>query len=71
MGNFQPTIDYVSVKTNGVDFLEMILRLPAGNDSNLNISVVTDAFKNHAEQAFTVDKAIREKIFCRNEEEFF
>jgi radical SAM-linked protein len=61
----------VQEMTQHPDFLEIILRLPAGNDSNLNISVVTDAFKNHAEQAFTVDKAIREKIFCRNEEEFF
>ncbi|MBQ7323989.1 MAG: YwaF family protein, partial [Clostridia bacterium] len=26
MGNFQPTIDYVSVKTNGVNFLEQILK---------------------------------------------
>lgn len=26
MGNFQPTIDYVSVKTNGVNFFEQILK---------------------------------------------
>ncbi len=53
------------------DCLELLLRLPAGNDSNLNISVVTDEFQKYAEQAFLVAKSIREKIFCRNGEEFF
>ena len=26
MGNFQPTIDYISVKTSGVNFFETILK---------------------------------------------
>ncbi len=50
--------------------LELLLRLPAGNDANLNISVVTDEFNKYAEQAFFVDRCVREKIFCGNGEEF-
>lgn len=46
------------------------LRLPAGNEANLNVSVVTGAFEKYAEQAFCVEKAVREKIFCLNGEEF-
>ena len=53
------------------DALELVLRLPAGNDANLNISVVTDAFKKHAEQPFSIGEAVRTKIFCHNGEEFF
>ncbi len=53
------------------DVLELVLCLPAGNDANLNISVVTDAFKKHAEQPFLIGKAVRTKIFCSNGEDFF
>ncbi len=55
-------------ETEGI--LRIFLRLPAGNEGNLNVSVVTDAFKNYAEQPFLIRKAIREKIFCLNGEEF-
>ncbi len=48
----------------------MSLRLPAGNEANLNVSVVTGAFEKYAEQGFFVEKAVREKIFCLNGEEF-
>ncbi len=48
----------------------MSLRLPAGNEANLNVSVVTGAFEKYAEQAFCVEKAVREKIFCLSGEEF-
>lgn len=51
--------------------LELLLRLPAGNEANLNISVVTDEFKKYAEQAFFVESSMREKIFCLDGEEFF
>lgn len=47
------------------------LRLPAGNEGNLNISIVTNAFQKYAEQPFSIEKAIREKIFCLNGEDFF
>lgn len=53
------------------EFLELVLRLPAGNDANLNINVVTEEFGKYAEQPFLIGKSIREKIFCQDGEEFF
>ncbi len=50
--------------------LRMRIHLPAGNEGNLNISVVLDAFKNYAEQPLSVESAVREKIFCLSGEEF-
>ncbi len=50
--------------------LRMRIHLPAGNEGNLNISVVLDAFEKYAEQPFLVESAVREKIFCLSGEEF-
>ena len=47
-----------------------MLRLPAGNDGNINIGVVIDAFKNYAGKPILINYLCRAKIFCRNYEEF-
>ncbi len=65
-----PVIRVLSM-TQEPEKIVLRLRLPAGNEGNLNISVVTDAFKKYAEQPFLTAKSIREKIFCHNGEVFF
>ncbi len=55
----------------GEGILSIWLDLPAGNEGNLNVSVVTDAFAMYAKQPFSVKRMLREKIFCKNGEEFF
>ncbi len=50
--------------------LVLMLLLPAGNDGNLNVSVVTDAFQNFAGKPISVNAVCRMKIFCRNQKEF-
>jgi len=51
--------------------LSLRLVLPAGNDGNINVSVVTDAFQKYADKPFSVKSVCRMKIFCRNGEIFF
>ncbi len=52
------------------DNLCLSLRLPAGNEGNLNVTVVTDAFQKYAEKPILVTKILRTKIFCQNGEIF-
>lgn len=67
--NIAPMITVLSVEEiEGC--LRIMLQLPAGNEGNLNVSVVTDAFQSFAEQPFVIEKSVREKIFCLNGEEF-
>ncbi len=67
--DIKPQISVESLrKTEGI--LSIDLRLPAGNEANLNVSVVTGAFQNYAEQPFLINSAVRLKIFCLNGEEF-
>jgi hypothetical protein len=51
--------------------LLLTLLLPAGNEGNINVSVVTDAFQKYTDMPFCVEQVLREKIFCLNGEEFF
>lgn len=56
---------------NQPDNLTLTLRLPAGNEGNLNISVVTDAFKNYADKPISLKSVCRTKIFSENYQDFF
>ncbi|MBR4319590.1 MAG: TIGR03936 family radical SAM-associated protein [Oscillospiraceae bacterium] len=56
---------------NQAENLILTLRLPAGNEGNLNISVVTDAFKNYADKPITLKSVCRTKIFSENYQDFF
>lgn len=53
------------------DGVKLTLRLPAGNEGNINVSVVTDAFAKHAEFPVLVRKVLRTKIFCADGKLFF
>ncbi len=67
--NIAPMITVESAEqTDGV--FRIFLRLPAGNEANLNVSIVTAAFRKYAAEPFLIHKALREKIFCLNGEEF-
>lgn len=48
------------------DIFRLTLRLPAGNDGNLNVNVVTGAFAEYAELPIFTEKICRTKIFCTN-----
>ena len=54
----------------GEDRLRLTLRLPAGNEGNINASVVTDALQKFAETPILVREVLRTKIFCLNGELF-
>ena len=56
---------------SGENALRLTLRLPAGNEGNINVSVVTDAFGKSADTPFLVKEVLRTKIFCQNGETFF
>ena len=51
--------------------LHLALRLPAGNEGNLNVSVVTDAFAAFAGTPVLVREVLRTKIFCLDGGLFF
>lgn len=51
--------------------LDLTLRLPAGNEGNINVSVVTDAFAAFAQKPVLVRNVLRTKIFCAGDELFF
>ena len=53
------------------DGLTLTLRLPAGNEGNLNASVVTDAFTAFTEGAVRCARICRTKIFCLDGKVFF
>ncbi len=69
----------INIKNNiiihKIDFqppdLSLILRLPAGNDGNLNIGIVSDAFQNYADKPILVKSVCRTKIFSENYQDFF
>lgn len=67
--DIRPQIRVESV-TQTAEGLCILLRLPAGNEANLNVGIVTAAFQNYAEQPFLINSSVREKIFCLNGEEF-
>ena len=67
--DIKPLVTVESVQPEG-DALRLTLRLPAGNEGNLNASVVTDALEKSAESRILVKQVLRTKIFCLNGELF-
>ena len=61
----------VEAVTAGEGTLCLTLRLPAGNEGNINASVVTDAFQKYAETPVLVKEVLRTKIFCADGGLFF
>lgn len=68
--DIKPLIGTLAAEDTG-DALRLTLHLPAGNEGNINVSVVTDAFAAFAQVPFTVGEILRTKIFCAGDELFF
>lgn len=51
--------------------LHLTLRLPAGNEGNINVSVVADAFQKFADVPIRTEQVLRTKIFCADDGLFF
>lgn len=68
--DIKPLISVESAAAEG-DALHLTMRLPAGNEGNLNVSVVTDAFAAFAQTEVLVKTVLRTKIFCADGGLFF
>lgn len=68
--DIMPDLEIVSykLKENSID---MIIRLPAGTQTNYNPTLFIEALKNSREMPFEVQKIRRTKILCENNEKFF
>ena len=49
----------------------LTLCLPAGNEGNLNITAVAEAFQNYADKPILMKSVCRIKIFSENQQDFF
>lgn len=67
--DIMPDLEIVSyeLKENSVD---MIIRLPAGTQTNYNPNLFIEALKNFRKMMFDVQKIRRTKILCENNEIF-
>ena len=68
--DIKPKITVTDVSASDGE-LHLTLRLPAGNEGNINVSVVTDAFAKFAETQVLVKTVLRTKIFCTDGGVFF
>lgn len=68
--DIKPKINVTDVSASDGE-LHLTLRLPAGNEGNINVSVVTDAFAKFAETKVFVKTVLRTKIFCTDGGVFF
>ena len=68
--DIKPKITVTDVSASDGE-LHLTLRLPAGNEGNINVSVVTDAFAKFAETRVFVKNVLRTKIFCTDGGVFF
>ncbi|MDE6518936.1 MAG: TIGR03936 family radical SAM-associated protein [Ruminococcus sp.] len=68
--DIMPDLEIVSceLKENSVD---MIIRLPAGTQTNYNPNLFIDSLKNICQTPFETVKIIRKAILCENNEKFF
>ncbi|MDE6086865.1 MAG: TIGR03936 family radical SAM-associated protein [Oscillospiraceae bacterium] len=56
---------------NSDKILSLVIRLPAGNEQNMNINLIPESFQNYAGKPVLTEYACRTKIFCENFQEFF
>lgn len=68
--DIKPDMEIISCELteNSVD---MIIRLPAGTQTNYNPTLFIEALKKFREMPFEVQKIRRTKILCENNEKFF
>ena len=68
--DIMPDLEIVSYKLKE-NLIDMIIRLPAGTQTNYNPTLFIEALKNSREMPFEVQKIRRTKILCENNEKFF
>ncbi|MGN1133084.1 MAG: TIGR03936 family radical SAM-associated protein [Oscillospiraceae bacterium] len=68
--DIKPHITLKSIKAVDENFAEMEIRLPAGCEFNLNVSVVMDAFCKYENVEIDSIYTIRTKIGCKDGEDF-
>ena len=54
-----------------INYFDLTLRLPAGNDGSLNVTVVAETFQNYTEKQVLLKNICRTKIFSENYQDFF
>lgn len=67
--DIKPETEILKVEKSG-EVLEIIMRLPAGTQTNFNPTLFLDALKNTGTQGFSVEKITRTGILCKNNEIF-
>lgn len=68
---YQDSENTQDIQQDPVQILQITLRLPAGNEQNLNCNLIIDNFQNYAGKPILTKSACRTKIFCENFQEFF
>lgn len=68
--NIMPELEIVSYELTKSS-IDMVIRLPAGTQTNYNPTLFIDALKNFREIPFETEKIRRTKILCENNEKFF
>lgn len=64
---FSLEVEEISMQENIVN---LILKLPAGTEKNINPNVLIEAFENYVGKPILINYLCRTKIFCRNNQEF-
>lgn len=67
--DIKPSIKVVSCEKTGSS-VDMIIRLPAGTQTNFNPTLFFESLKNSGSTAFDAEKIRRTGIFCENNEIF-
>lgn len=67
--NIKPDTEIVKC-VKGDSSLEIVIRLPAGTQTNFNPSLFLNSLKNAGSEPFSVKKICRTGILCKNNEKF-
>ncbi|MDE6666051.1 MAG: TIGR03936 family radical SAM-associated protein [Ruminococcus sp.] len=68
--DIKPDMEIVSCEVSGKS-VDMVIRLPAGTQTNYNPSLFFEALKNVSDMPFETAKIRRTGIFCENNEIFY
>ena len=63
--DIKPDMEIISCE-NSENSVDIILRLPAGTQTNYNPTLFTEALKNFGKQPFETEKFVRRAILCEN-----
>ena len=67
--DLKPSIELITAETCG-DKFKIVLRLPAGTQTNYNPNLFLDALRNYQNPEFSVEKISRTGILCENNQIF-